>query len=86
MTEPHRFLDREQPIGGVSRGDLDPEPFSGTPDEHRVADRLGGGDQHQEPRSGRSRFDSVLKALLEPSRQRLPRGVQQAETTGKLLD
>jgi hypothetical protein len=30
--------------------------------------------------------NSVLKALLEPSRQRLPRGVQQTETTGKLLD
>ena len=85
MTEPHGFLDREQPIRGVSRGDLDPEPFGCTPDEQRVADRLGGGDEQQEPRSGRNRFDSALKALLEPSRQRLPRGVQQTETTGKLL-
>ena len=85
MTEPHGFLDREQPIRGVSRGNLDPEPFGCTPDEQRVADRLGGGDQQQEPRSGRNRFNSVLKALLEPSRQRLPRGVQQTETTGKLL-
>ena len=86
MTEPHGFLDREQPIRGVSRGNLDPEPFGCTPDEQWVTDRLGGGDEHQAPRSGRNRLNSVSKALLEPSRQRLPRGVQQTKTTGKLLD
>ena len=51
MPEPHGLLDREQPIRGVSRRDIDPEPLGCTPDEHRVTDRLGSGDEQQEPRT-----------------------------------
>ncbi len=85
MTERHRLLDREQPVRDVSRTSLDPEPLGCTPDEQRIADRLGGGDEQQAPRRVRKRLDSPLEALLEPGGQLPPRSVVQTEPAGKLL-
>ena len=84
MPKPHRFPDRQQAIHIRGRGALDLESLGCTPEEQRVADWLGGGDQQQESGMIRNRFEPALEALLEPRRQRLRRGVQQAEATGEL--
>ena len=85
MTEPHRLLDREQPIHvGVGRADLDPESLRCMPEEERVAGRLGGGDQQQASVTIRNRRETALETLLEPRRQRLPRSVEQTEAAREL--
>jgi hypothetical protein len=85
MPEPRGPVDRQQTIRGVGRGDVDPELVGRTTDEHRIAHRLGGSDEQQEPRISRDRLDAAAKAFLELRRQRSLRSVQEPEATGKLL-
>ena len=83
MPELHRFSDSQQTTR-VGCGGLDPELPRCAPDEHRVADRLGGANQQQQPGVVGKHVDSALKTLLKPDRQRVARELQQPKAAREL--
>ena len=51
MAEGHAFIERQQPVRRVDRGERDPEALAGALQEQRIADRLGRRDEQQTPAS-----------------------------------
>ena len=52
------------------RAGSDAEPLARAPQQRRVAERVGGGDQHQQARVGGKRFQALAEARLDPARER----------------
>ena len=77
MSEPHSDAELDQPSRSRrSRGSgINPEQLGRTPHRHRVTDRLGRGDEQQQPRRLRKRHQPALEGLLDAPRQR-PRARQ----------
>ena len=72
MTERHSLADEQQGVRrhAICGGRPNREKPSRAPEQHRIADRLGRGEQQQTPRIFRQRLEAADEALLDPSRQR----------------
>ena len=84
VTEPHRSLIASRPIrGAASAAATDPEPFGRAPDGNGspIGSAAASSNRPRERPEARYRGGSSPRS----DRQRPPRGVQQDETTGKLL-
>ena len=67
MAEPDTFAHGQQSIGGVDRGELDPETITGVAQEQRIANRLGRSDDQETPGVRRERHHlsyPLLTAVL----------------------
>ena len=72
MAQPDLGAELEQPGLGRRRyrPGADPEALGGLPHQHRIANRVGGGELHQAPGLGRKSVELPLEAFLEPPRKR----------------
>ena len=72
MTEPHRRTELDQPffLGRCFGLSPDPELLGGAPQQGRIAQGFGGGDQQESLRLFRERPDAPEEAVLDLARQR----------------
>ncbi|HEY6762058.1 MAG TPA: hypothetical protein VI318_21335 [Baekduia sp.] len=78
MAEPHRVVDLQQRGGGRrrQRARVDAQQLGRTPDQRRVAARVGGSQRDQPARRVRQRADAAQVALLDVAGERAGRGRQ----------
>ena len=82
MAEPDTFAHGQQSIGGVDRGELDPETITGVAQEQRIANRLGRSDDQETPGVRRERHQPPGVGHLDSLRDIVR--LQDAETAGQL--
>ena len=84
VTERHCGADGQQSVrlGGGERLEPDPDSSCCGADQHRIAERLGGGDQQHQPGVGGERLDPTPEARLDPADEQ--RRIGYPETTSQV--